>query len=470
MRLAGPSVSPSTLLVAFRPGMNWPRLFAAVLKYSARDGRPVRSFFMRVFLSAGEPSGDHHAAALVRSLRAIRPDIECVGLGGPAMQAAGCRLVADLTHLAVMWFLRVILNIHRFVDLARRAERSFLDARPDVCVLVDFPGFHWWLAWRAKRHGIPVVFYCPPQIWAWASWRIGKMRRLVDHVLSALPFEHDWFLEKGIPSTLVGHPFFDELAAATPGRATVVGDPDARPVVLLLPGSRGQEIEANLGTLLAAAARVARDVPRARFIAAALHERHAARVRQAIAALPAGVLPAIEVEAGRTRSLLPGAACAMAVSGSVSLELLASRVPTVIVYRVGAVAHVVQSWFRHARFITLVNLLAIPEPIVPVVPRLWPPTHVEPADPEAVFPEYLCVQDPAEAVAGHVVAWLTDPVARAVATGRIDSLARAVVRGGSAARAAEAVLAIAAAGRGDAAAGRPHVSRDFQTTPGHRAA
>ncbi|NBU41127.1 MAG: lipid-A-disaccharide synthase, partial [Planctomycetia bacterium] len=153
---------------------------------------------MRVFVSAGEPSGDHHAALLVREIRRARPDVACAGLGGPEMEAAGCELVADMTRLAVMWFLRVAVSIHRFVDLARRAERSFLDAKPDVCVLVDFPGFHWWLAWRAKRHGIPVVFYCPPQIWAWASWRIRKMRRLVDHVLSPLPFEHDWFVEQGM--------------------------------------------------------------------------------------------------------------------------------------------------------------------------------------------------------------------------------------------------------------------------------
>ena len=159
---------------------------------------------MRVFLSAGEPSGDHHAALLARALRERCPDVECVGLGGPQMAAEGVELVADMTKLAVMWFLRVILSIHRFVDLARRAERSFLDHRPAVCVLVDFPGFHWWLAWRAKRHGIPVVFYCPPQIWAWASWRKEKMRRLVDHVLAPLPFEHDWFTAEGIASTLVG--------------------------------------------------------------------------------------------------------------------------------------------------------------------------------------------------------------------------------------------------------------------------
>ncbi len=394
---------------------------------------------MRVFLSAGEPSGDHHAALLVRALKARRTDVECVGLGGPCMAAEGCVLVADLTQLAVMWFLRVILNIHRFVDLARRAERSFLDARPDICVLVDFPGFHWWLAWRAKRHGIPVVFYCPPQIWAWASWRIKKMRRLVDHALSALPFEHDWFLANGMPSTYVGHPFFDELEPAGPGCG-----PGERPLVLLLPGSRGQEIESNLASILRAAVLVRERVPEARFAVGSLHERHAQRVRASIAALGDSLRGLdVAVEAGRTRGLIAEATCAIAVSGSVSLELLASRVPTVIVYRISGLAHVVQSWFRRARFITLVNLLACRNPIGPAQGTLWPPATVPPADPEAVYPEYLAVRDPAEQVAEHVRGWLTDPPSLAAVRARIDAVAASVAVGGSAERAAEAVLALA---------------------------
>ena len=402
---------------------------------------------MRVFLSAGEPSGDHHAALLVRALKARRPDVECVGLGGPCMAAEGCTLVADLTQLAVMWFLRVILNIHRFVDLARQAERSFLDARPDVCVLVDFPGFHWWLAWRAKRHGIPVVFYCPPQIWAWASWRIKKMRRLVDHVLSALPFEHEWFTAQGMRSTYVGHPFFDELAHVAPRWRN-----EAAPLVLLLPGSRGQEIEGNLASILRAAALVKARVPAARFAVGALHERHATRIRELLAAQqPALGGLDVAVEAACTRGLITEAACAIAVSGSVSLELLASRVPTVIVYRISGLAYVVQSWYRRVRFITLVNLLACHEPIGPVQPTLLPPVAVEAADPEAVYPEYLAVQDPAREAAAHVIAWLTDPVAREHALGRIEAVAARVAMGGSAARAADAVLAIASGGRATAA-------------------
>ena len=393
---------------------------------------------MRVFLSAGEPSGDHHAALLVQALRAARPEVECVGLGGPQMAAAGCTLVADMTRLAVMWFLRVILNIHRFVDLARRAERSFLDARPDVCVLVDFPGFHWWLAWRAKRHGIPVVFYCPPQVWAWAQWRVKKMRRLVDHVLAALPFEHEWFTAQGIQSTLVGHPFFDEIEVGERSQAA-----SSRPLVLLLPGSRGQEIEGVLGSLLRAAAVIRRDVPDARLAIGALHERHARRIAEALRSTDAAPSLGIEVQAGRTRSLIREATAAIACSGSVSLELLAARVPTVIVYRISGLAYVVQSWFRHARFITLVNLLACRDPVGPVRPVLRPPLTVPPADPDAVYPEYLAVQDPAERAAAHVVEWLVDPAARRLAVARIEAVAAGVGHGGSAARAAAAVLAIA---------------------------
>jgi lipid-A-disaccharide synthase len=411
---------------------------------------------MRVFLSAGEPSGDHHAAVLVRELRARRPDVECVGLGGPCLEAAGCRLVADLTRLAVMWFLRVILSIHRFVDLARRAERSFLDERPDICVLVDFPGFHWWLAWRAKRHGIPVVFYCPPQIWAWASWRAAKMRRLVDHVLSALTFEHDWFQERGIASTLVGHPFFDECARhAHPGphpegaggrrpqQRSLGPAGGGRPHVLLLPGSRGQELDANLASILAAAVTIRRQVPEARFSLAALHERHAARAREAIAGSSGLRDLGIDVSAGQAQERIAAADVAIAVSGSVSLELLAARVPTVIVYRIGGFAYVVQSFFRRARFITLVNLLASREPIGPVQPTLLPPWGVPAADPEAVFPEYLAVGDPAERAAEHVIAWLRDPAALERARARVEAVAARVAHPGSAARAAEAVIAIA---------------------------
>ena len=131
--------------------------------------RPIRIFF-----SAGEPSGDLHAANLIGQLRRRCAAIEAVGYGGPRMAAAGCRLHADLTRLAVMWFARAVANLPTFWDLASRADRYFRHHRPDAVVLVDYPGFNWWIARRAKVHGIPVFYYTPPQIWAWATWRVEE--------------------------------------------------------------------------------------------------------------------------------------------------------------------------------------------------------------------------------------------------------------------------------------------------------
>ena len=398
---------------------------------------------MRVFLSAGEPSGDHHAALLCRSIKDQCPEAVCVGLGGPKMQNAGCDLIADMTQLAVMWFFRVLAKIHCFVDLARRAERSFLDERPDVCVLVDFPGFHWWLAWRAKRHGIPVVFYCPPQIWAWASWRIHKMRRLIDYVLSALPFEHDWFVSHGVSSTYVGHPFFDVRHVPEKKYRTT----KEKPLILLLPGSRGQEIEANLKSLLLTARKVEQEIPHATFVVAALHQRHAKYINELMRSYPVGTYPdQLVIEAGKTSEIIPQATVAVCVSGSVSLELLAARVPSVMVFSLSGLAYVVQSWVRHCRSFTLVNLLAMSDPIGPLNPVFWPPRQPPSPDPKMIYPEYLTVADSSSALANHVVEWLTDSKSYEGTVAALEKLASKVAQPGSASRAAKVILDIAANG------------------------
>ena len=209
------------------------RMAATTIQGAGRAGRPVHH--MRIFFSVGEPSGDLHGANLIRALRARQPHVECVGYGGPKMAAAGCRLHADLTQLAVMWLLRALVNLPRFWQLVCRADRYFRHHRPDAVVLIDYPGFNWWIARRAKVHRIPVYYYGAPQMWAWAPWRVRKMRRLVNHVLCKLPFEAVWYQQRDCPATYVGHPYFDELtsqrsgrtvlAAAASGRRTAGHDP-----------------------------------------------------------------------------------------------------------------------------------------------------------------------------------------------------------------------------------------------------
>src|SRR5579871_581791 len=120
---------------------------------------------MKIFFSVGEPSGDQHASHLISELRRRRPNVECVGYGGPLMAEAGCHLRYPLTNSAVMGLLHVIPLLWHFYRLMQKANVEFRDARPDAVILVDFPGFNWWIARKAKRWGIPVFYYCPPQLW-----------------------------------------------------------------------------------------------------------------------------------------------------------------------------------------------------------------------------------------------------------------------------------------------------------------
>src|SRR4029077_17834958 len=140
-----------------------------------------------------------------------RPEWRAAAFGGEGWGAAGCRLLYPLCRLAVMWFLRVLANAHVFLNLLSRADRYFRHHRPDAVVLIDYPGFNWWLARRAHFHGIPVFYFVPPQLWGWAGWRVGKMKRWVDHVLCSLPFEESWYRDRGVSARYVGHPYFDEL-------------------------------------------------------------------------------------------------------------------------------------------------------------------------------------------------------------------------------------------------------------------
>ncbi|MBN1589701.1 MAG: lipid-A-disaccharide synthase [Pirellulales bacterium] len=389
---------------------------------------------LRIFFSAGEPSGDVHGANLIRQLRARHESFEAVGYGGPEMAAAGCRLHADLTALAVMWFARALLNLHKFWDLAGRADRYFRHHRPDAVVLIDYPGFNWWIARRAKAHGIPVFYYSPPQIWSWARWRVGKMRRFVDHVLCGLPFEQSWFAERGCNATFVGHPFFDEVEREPPDEAFLQEQrAEPGPLVTILPGSRNQEVMHNLKWFLKAAALVRQRVPDARFAIASFKPHQARLARREVEA--SGV-PA-EVHLGKTSELMRLATCCMACSGSVSLELLHHTKPTVVLYWISRTAYVVQGWFRRVKYITLVNLLATD------ALNDTDLTPYDPAQPDAEaipFPEYLTCEDKSAQIAAHVIEWLTDEAAR---TRRVEQLARLkaeVAHGGASTRAAEYIL------------------------------
>jgi lipid-A-disaccharide synthase len=389
---------------------------------------------LTIFFSAGEPSGDLHGANLIRALRQAQPDLRAVGYGGPKMAEAGCQLHADLTALAVMWFSRVLLNLHKFIALLWAAERAFRNDRPDAVVLIDYPGFNWWMARKAKKHGIPVFYYAPPQIWAWASWRIKKMRRYVDHVLCALPFEADWYRQRGCRATFVGHPYFDEVrqhpvdAGFIAERRHLPG-----PLVVILPGSRTQEVTHNLRWLLRAAEIIRAAVPGVRFAVAGFKLPQAEFARQ----LVAGTDLDVEVCVGRTPELIRLADCCLAVSGSVSLELLYHTKPTVVLYWIPRYAYLVQSFFRRVKYITLVNLLS--------TGKLYAGDNApyDPDQPDAelvLFPEYLTCEDKSRQIAAHAVEWLTDESRRSDRVAQLAELKARVCHGGASVRAADLIL------------------------------
>jgi lipid-A-disaccharide synthase len=391
---------------------------------------------MKIFFSVGEPSGDLHGANLIRELRKSRPDCECVGYGGPRMAAAGCTLHEDLTKLAIMWFLQALLNIHKFWNLVGRADRYFRHHRPDVVVLIDYPGFNWWIARRAKVHGIPVIYYGVPQLWAWAGWRIKKMRRFVDHVLCKLPFEEAWYRERGCNATFVGHPYFDQLRSEQLDAKFIQQLRTGKgPLVAILPGSRTQEVKSNLGYFLKAARTVHERVPDARFAIASFKPSQAQMARE----LVAGSSLRVEIYVGRTPEIIEAADCAMAVSGSVSLELLYHTKPTVILYYVSRFAFFVQKFFRKVRYITLVNLLTATD-LFPKRVATYDPDDL--VDAAVLMPEYLTCQDKSGQVAGHVIEWLTAPANRATRVAQLTELKERVGHGGASCRAADYMLKV----------------------------
>ncbi|HUG70217.1 MAG TPA: lipid-A-disaccharide synthase [Pirellulaceae bacterium] len=389
---------------------------------------------MRIFFSVGEPSGDIHGANLVRELRARDRDIECVGYGGPKMLAAGCELQEDLTKFAVMWFIRVLLNIHHFWRLYRRADAYFGEYRPDAVVLIDYPGFNWWVARAAKRYDIPVFYYGVPQIWAWAGWRIKKMRRLVDHTLCKLPFEEPWYRARGCNATYVGHPFFDETTSHPLDRDFIAHQRAiSGRLVTILPGSRTQEVTSNLSWFIKAAGLLHQAVPETRFAIASFNGRQAHLARQMVA----GASLPIEVHVGKTPELIHLATCCMACSGSVSLELLYHEKPTVILYWVSRTGYFVQKHFRTVKYITLVNLFAaddlFPKRITPYDPN-------EPGADRIPFPEYVTCGDKSQQIADHIIEWLSDDTKLQARIALLTDLSEQHARPGASARAAEYIL------------------------------
>ncbi len=291
---------------------------------------------LRVGIVAGESSGDQLGAALIAALRARVLELECFGVAGPKMIAAGCEAWAGAEELAVMGLTEVVRHLPRLLGLRASLSRRFLAAGPDLFVGVDAPEFNLGLAKRLHAKGLTTVQYVSPQVWAWRQGRVRGIGRACDLVLCLLPFETGFYSRHGVPATFVGHPLADQIPLEVDRRdaRAALGLSPSTTLVALLPGSRVGEVERLGVDFLQAAAWLHERRPDFAFIApmATARSREVFQTKQAEVT---GV-PEILVVEGRAQQVLAACDAAIVASGTATLETLLSRRPMVVAYRFGS--------------------------------------------------------------------------------------------------------------------------------------
>ena len=375
---------------------------------------------MHFFFSAGEPSGDQHAAHLLHALQARVPDARFSGFGGVHLEQAGAEVLYPLTDMAVIGITAVLPLLKKFYDVAQMGRRFIEEQRPDAVILVDFPGFNWHIAKYAKQAGIPVYYYCPPQLWAWGGWRIKKIRQYVDCVLSVLPFEAQWYRDQGVRVEYVGHPFFDEIAEKQLDEAFCHELRESAPrLVGFLPGSRRNEVTRNFPAMLEVARKIHRDHPDVRFPVACYKEYQRDWCQAELK--KTGELLPLDFHVGRTSEIIATMDCCLMVSGSVSLEVLARGKPAAVTYRPNLTNYVFGKAVVQIKYMSLTNLMVDRE----------------------MLPEFLYVYNVEKHAAKmHSVIdrWLRFPLEMQSLAREQDELRQSIVQTGGVTKAADTVL------------------------------
>ncbi|MCC7493809.1 MAG: hypothetical protein IT204_15750 [Fimbriimonadaceae bacterium] len=304
-----------------------------------------------VLLVAGDPSGDHHAARLLRELRSRRPELDCWGYGGQELAAAGLRLAGDLVSLSAIGLVDVLPNYRRGRRLLDEALATVTARPPQLAVLVDCGAFNLRLAPLLRRLGVPVLGYIPPGCWSGSRRRAAAVAACYDAVATPFPQPLAAYAELGLPARLVGHPLAEEYADLPPLPPTF----DGPPTLALLPGSRRQELLHLLSPLLRSAAALQRELPGLRVVVSRAPSAPRELFDRQLAA--AGV--AVEVVAGACAALR-GATAAIVKSGTVTLEALLLGVPAVAVYRASWLAVAVGAlyYWPRPKYWAMPNLLA----------------------------------------------------------------------------------------------------------------
>ena len=368
-------------------------------------------------VSCGEPSGDLYAGALAGEIRRLDPAAEIFGLGGERLRAAGGRLTGDYTGISVTGLVEVLRILPRSYAMLRRLVAAARASRPDVFVAIDFPDFNFRLAAALKALGVPIVYYISPQLWAWRPARMQTMKRLADRVLVIFPFEEELYRREGVDVRFVGHPLVD-LAAATEPRDTFLRghrlDPSA-PVVALLPGSRPNEVSRILPVLASAMPLIAARVPRVQFVVACAPELPDASF--------AGIAGAVFVR-GRADDVLAAADVVVTASGTATVQAALHERPMVVVYRLSNLTYRIGKPFVKVDTYAMANLVAG----------------------SRVVPELIQQDCTPERVAAETVSFLTDSARYDATRAALAGVRAKLGAPGASARAAEAILEVAARG------------------------
>jgi len=320
---------------------------------------------LRIFISAAEPSGDLYGSLLIREMRALCPGAQFVGIAGPAMQRAGCRSVYDLTTDSAM--LMGVLGSLRSGFAAISASTNELSSlRFDAAVLIDSPVLHLPLAKRIKRRGVPVLYYVPPQLWAWGESRLRKLRARADRVAVILPFEEDYFRQRQVNATYVGHPLFDALADRPVDDSLVQQIRDrGRPRIAILPGSRGHVVGEVLPGQLEVAAAIRRAFPDA-FVGVSVAGDSVKRLIQSL--VERCVFP-VTMFHQQNGELLTAADLTLVASGTATLEVAYYGSPMIVMYNSSwLMYHLLARWMVRLKHYSLMNILAGRE----IVPEFMP--------------------------------------------------------------------------------------------------
>jgi lipid-A-disaccharide synthase len=309
----------------------------------------------RIFISAGEPSGDLHGAAVVRALLRRYPGATIEALGGPQMEQAGAVIRYRMEGLAAFGVVEVLTKIRAHYRLLRALQHDFHVGRYDLVILVDYPGFHLRVAEAAHSAGTKVLYYIAPQLWAWRPERARRLAAAVNRLAVVLPFEQSFFEKLGLRSDYVGHPLVDREPPPTGDQARAqLGIPAGNRVLGIFPGSRAQEIRRLWKPFRDAAQRLLKDGSCDRVL---------------VAGTTTGAYPdpgPIEVQRGNPATLFAASDAALAKSGTTTLEAALAGTPMVVAYKVHPLSWAVFQRVRTVRWVSLVNLVAERE----IVPEL----------------------------------------------------------------------------------------------------